>query len=164
MASGDVSGEDVSPGDGRGRVRANGASLGLDVGGSKCRYAWWPAERGPGGGARPAQPAVDGIDATVDAMADAIAAARASAGGAVPDAVVCALAGVGTPMVREAVQTGLRARVGDAAVHVVGDTLAAAAAALRDGPGLLLWSGTGSFCIARGQNGELVRETPDAAA
>jgi ribosome-associated protein len=40
---------------------------------------------------------------------------------------------------------------------VVGDVLAAAAAALAEGPGLLVWSGTGSFAIARAANGELHR-------
>jgi N-acetylglucosamine kinase-like BadF-type ATPase len=42
-------------------------------------------------------------------------------------------------------------------VAVIGDVTAAAAAGLRDGPGLALWSGTGSFAVARGPSGTLRR-------
>ncbi|MFY9343176.1 MAG: BadF/BadG/BcrA/BcrD ATPase family protein, partial [Planctomycetota bacterium] len=52
---------------------------------------------------------------------------------------------------------GLRAAGITFPVAVVGDVLAAAAAGLADGPGVLLWSGTGSFAIARATNGELHR-------
>lgn len=129
------------------------ASLGLDVGGSKCRYAFWPDQSRPGGEAPTVQPAVDGVALAVERIAAAIAA---GCGATMPDAIVCASAGVGDPAVRTAIEQGLRARV-EAPLHVVGDTLAAAAAGLAEGPGLLLWSGTGSFCVARGSDGALLR-------
>ncbi len=40
--------------------------LGLDVGGSHCRFEWAPPGRLPGGDARTVQPAVHGIEATID--------------------------------------------------------------------------------------------------
>ncbi len=128
--------------------------LGLDVGGSKCRYEWWPAGSLPGGDARAVQPAVHGIEATVAGLAEALTAAARTA---LPTAAVCALAGVGDVATSEAIAAGLRARGVPFPVAVVGDVLAAAAAALAEGPGLLVWSGTGSFAIARAANGELHR-------
>ncbi|MFK7742087.1 MAG: N-acetylglucosamine kinase [Planctomycetota bacterium] len=164
------------------------ASLGLDIGGSKCRYQWWTTSDasdasdasapdasapdasagsdasgetfGAGGDAEAAQPAVDGADAAVAAIAAAIAKARGERGADAsnpPKAIVCAVAGVGNPSLRADVERGLRLAVPDAPLYVVGDTLAAAAAGLREGPGLLLWSGTGSFCVARSESGELLR-------
>ena len=52
---------------------------------------------------------------------------------------------------------GLRAQGIAFPVAVVGDVMAAAATGLADGPGLLVWAGTGSFAIARDQAGELHR-------
>jgi N-acetylglucosamine kinase-like BadF-type ATPase len=40
---------------------------------------------------------------------------------------------------------------------VTGDVVAAAAATLREGPGVAIWSGTGSFAIARARDGRLHR-------
>lgn len=128
--------------------------LGFDVGGSQCRYEWWPAGSRPGGDARAVQPAVQGIDAACDGLA---AALRAAVGDAPPAAAVCALAGVGDVATSQAIAAGLRARGIEFPVAVVGDVLAAAAAGLADGPGVLLWAGTGSFAIARAANGELHR-------
>jgi glucosamine kinase len=128
--------------------------LGLDVGGSKCRYEWWPADSLPGGDARAVQPAVHGLDATVAGLAEALETAARTAQ---PTSAVCALAGVGDVAMSEAIAIGLRARGIPFPIAVVGDVLAAAAAALADGPGVLVWSGTGSFAIARATNGELHR-------
>ena len=128
--------------------------LGLDVGGSKCRYEWWPRGCAEGGDATTAQPAVHGVDQAVAALHDAVAAAIAAHER--PDAVVCAVAGGGDPAVSEQMSSALRARLG-LPVAVVGDVVAAAAAGLREGPGLALWSGTGSFAVARGADGALVR-------
>ncbi len=128
--------------------------LGLDVGGSKCRYEWWPRGCAEGGDASPAQPAVDGLDAAVEALGAAVA--QAAAGHEAPRAVVCAVAGGGDRAVAGELAAALQRRV-DAPVAVVGDVTAAAAAGLREGPGLLLWSGTGSFAVARGADGALVR-------
>lgn len=128
--------------------------LGLDVGGSQCRFEWWPAGAARGGDAASVQPAVHGIDATVAGLD---AALRAALRVAQPEAAVCALAGAGDAATSGAIAAGLRARGIVFPVAVVGDVLAAAAAGLADGPGVLVWAGTGSFAIARGTNGELHR-------
>lgn len=128
--------------------------LGLDVGGSKCRFEWWPRGCAAGGDAPTAQPAVDGSDAAVQALAGAIE--QATGRHQCPDAVVCAVAGGGDPGLAREIANSLQQRSG-VPVQVVGDVLAAAAAGLREGPGLLLWSGTGSFAVARAKTGELFR-------
>ena len=128
--------------------------LGLDVGGSKCRYEWWPRGCAPGGDAATAQPAVQGVDAAVTALHDAVTAAAASHRR--PEAVVCAVAGSGDAALAAEMAAALEARLA-LPVAVVGDVVAAAAAGLREGPGLALWSGTGSFAVARGPGGELAR-------
>jgi N-acetylglucosamine kinase-like BadF-type ATPase len=95
-----------------------------------------------------------GVDATAAQLAEVISAAtrahRATA-------AVCALAGVGEASTREGIEAGLRARGITLPVAVTGDVLAAAAAGLGGGPGVMIWSGTGSFAIARGAEGELHR-------
>ncbi|HEX5052399.1 MAG TPA: BadF/BadG/BcrA/BcrD ATPase family protein [Planctomycetota bacterium] len=128
--------------------------LGLDVGGTHCRYEWWPTGSRAGGHARPVQPAVHGIEATADGLFAALAAACR---GVEPSAAVLALAGAGDAGTSAAIGAGLRARGITFPVAVVGDVLAAAAAALRDGPGVLLWAGTGSFAVARRNDGGLER-------
>jgi N-acetylglucosamine kinase-like BadF-type ATPase len=128
--------------------------LGLDVGGSHCRFEWAPPGRLPGGDARTVQPAVHGIEATIDGLAAALRAAFAIQ---VPEAVVCALAGVGDKATSERIRDGLVAAGIAVPVAVVGDVLAAATAALQAGPGVLVWAGTGSFAIARSLTGELLR-------
>jgi len=128
--------------------------LGLDVGGSQCRYEWWPAGCRSGGDARAVQPAVQGLDAACDGLAEAL---RAAAGDVLPTAAVCAMAGVGDVATSQAIAAGVRARGVSFPVAVVGDVLAAAAAGLADGPGVLVWAGTGSFAIARAHDGELHR-------
>lgn len=128
--------------------------LGLDVGGSQCRFEWWPPGSARGGDAQAVQPAVQGVDAAIAGLAAALAHAAAVT---TPQAAVCALAGVGERSVAAQLVAGVRAAGVSMPVAVVGDVLAAAAAGLRDGPGLLLWAGTGSFALARSAAGELHR-------
>lgn len=128
--------------------------LGLDVGGSQCRFEWWPAGGARGGDAASVQPAVHGVEATVAGLEVAL---RAALQQATPTAAVCALAGVGDAATSAAIAAGLRARGLAFPIAVVGDVLAAAAAGLADGPGVLVCAGTGSFAIARAANGELHR-------
>lgn len=128
--------------------------LGLDVGGSQCRGEWWPPGSHPGRDGRSVQPAVQGLEATVAGLAEELHAASRVA---MPGAAVCALAGVGDAATSAAIAAGLRDGGIDFPVAVVGDVLAAAAAGLAEGPGVLVWSGTGSFAIARGEDGELHR-------
>lgn len=130
------------------------AFLGIDAGGSKCRYEWWPRGGRAGGDGRSVQPAVHGVDAAADGLA---AVLRDAARDGAPTAAVCALAGVGDAATSQALVAGLRARDIAFPVAVVGDVLAAAAAALADGPGVLVWSGTGSFAVARAADGALHR-------
>ena len=74
-----------------------------------------------------------------------------------PEAAVIAMAGVDAAA-RQAWQAELPSHGIAYPVAIVGDVLAAAAAAgLRDRQGLLLWSGTGSFAIARGSSGQILR-------
>jgi len=128
--------------------------LGLDVGGTNCRFAWWPEGSHAGGEARGVQPVVHGVDATVAALREALAAPARLA---TPKAAVLALAGAGDPAIRAAITNGLRAAGVAFPIAVVGDVLAAAAAGLQSGPGVLVWSGTGSFAVARGSDGALHR-------
>ncbi|MBL8755559.1 MAG: hypothetical protein JNK15_19840 [Planctomycetes bacterium] len=128
--------------------------LGFDVGGSQCRYEWWPIASHSGGDGASVQPAVHGIDATIAGLAAVLRAATAEVR---PEAAVCALAGVGDAATARTIEAGLRAAGIAFPVALVGDVLAAAAAGLADGPGVLVWAGTGSFAIARGTNGELHR-------
>jgi N-acetylglucosamine kinase-like BadF-type ATPase len=128
--------------------------LGVDVGGSRCRYAWWPEGRLPGGEAPAAVPTVHGVTAAAAALA---AALRAAAQQAVPTAAVCAVAGVGDRNTSMALLDAVRGHGIAFPLAIVGDVLAAAAAALGDGPALLVWSGTGSFALARGRDGALHR-------
>ncbi|MCA8975467.1 MAG: hypothetical protein KDC98_12160 [Planctomycetes bacterium] len=128
--------------------------LGFDIGGTSCRYEWWPEGVHAGGTAAGAHPVVHGIDATVRSLSAVCAeAARV----AVPRAAVAAMAGAGDAKVAAALAAGLRDAGVEFPIAIVGDVLAAAAAGLRDGPGVLLWSGTGSFAVARAANGALVR-------
>src|SRR5688572_29463145 len=103
-----------------------------------------------GGDAPGVQPAVHGVDATVRGL---LAVLREATKCTTPAAAVCALAGAGDPNVAGAIAAGLRAGGITFPVAIAGDVLAAAAAGLADGPGVLLWSGTGSFAIARGRDG-----------
>jgi len=124
--------------------------LGLDIGGSKCRFEWCS----DGGAADAAGGDLPLPERTGEGLA---AAVRAACGDARPAAVVCAVTGVGDAARRARLEGELRDLGVDLPVAIVGDVLAAAAAGLRDGPGVLLWSGTGSFAVARGDDGGLER-------
>ena len=128
--------------------------LGLDVGGSQCRFEWWPSGVLPGGDGTSVQPAVHGLEATADGLARVLLRAAQQAS---PTAAVCAMAGVGDAATSSALVAALRARGVTFPTAVVGDVLAAAAAGLATGPGVLLWAGTGSFAIARSTDGALHR-------
>ncbi|MCA8951600.1 MAG: ATPase, partial [Planctomycetes bacterium] len=128
--------------------------LGLDVGGTSCRAEWWPAGARPCGVAPGVQPAVQGVDA---AVAGLLRVLRELVGAEAPAAAVVAMAGAGDPRIANEIRAGLGAAGIGFPVAVVGDVLAAAAAALGEAPGVLLWSGTGSFAVARGADGVLHR-------
>lgn len=125
--------------------------LGLDIGGSKTRYEWWPAGAADGGVADPVHPAVD------DDLTAKLATVLLGITDTPPEAAVVAMAGVDA-LTKKILRERLPGHGVTYPVAIVEDTLAAAAAAgLRDAPGLLLWSGTGSFALARGADGQLAR-------
>ena len=125
--------------------------LGLDIGGSKCRYEWWPTGFAGGGVAEPVHPAVD-VDLAAK-LADLLLGIATPA----PSAAVVAMAGVDAHA-KAALREQLPGHGVTFPVAIVEDTVAAAAAAgLYDEPGILIWSGTGSYAIARGADGQLAR-------
>ena len=125
--------------------------LGLDIGGSKCRYEWWPPGQIVGGMTEPIHPAVD------DTLAEKLSRHLHEMINVDPAAVVVAMAGIDS-LTKKMLRDELPALGVAYPVAIVEDTLAAAAAAgLRNHPGVLLWSGTGSFAIARGPDGQLIR-------
>ena len=77
-----------------------------------------------------------------------------------PVVAVVGLAGAGSQQTRRQIQAALAAEaslLGTDKVCVVSDIEVAAAAALADGAGVALWSGTGSFAVARDDDGRLWR-------
>lgn len=129
--------------------------LGLDVGGSHCRSAWLPESAGTTQVFAGVQPAVVGAAKAVEHL-DTVLRAVVPAGTVVEQAVV-AMAGAGDRTLATCIVDGLRTRGFDFPLTVVGDVLAAAAGALGDEKQVLLWAGTGSFAVARGRDGRLVR-------
>ncbi len=130
------------------------AYLGLDCGGSKTRWSHWPASAGQDGITQGVQPAAHGEEQAAAAL---VAALRTAAAGASVQAAVCAIAGAGAAALRQRRVAYAQAQGFEPPLALVGDTLAAAAAALADGPGLLVWAGTGSFAVARATDGSLHR-------
>lgn len=131
------------------------AFLGVDVGGSNSRSAWLPATAAAPGRADGVQPAVVGADAAVPQLAAMLR--QLAPDQAMVQQAVLAIAGAGERELAAALTSGLqRAGIGFP-LCIVGDVLAASAAALAEHPGVLLWSGTGSFAVARGRDGSLVR-------
>lgn len=129
--------------------------LGLDSGGTKTAWALLDGAgaclgegRGPGVQLVELGPAEAG--ARLRAQLRTILVDRPA-----PAAVVLAVAGAGSPAARQS----LRDAVPDwpAPVCVTGDFVAAAAAALAEGPGACVWAGTGSFAVARSAAGQLHR-------
>lgn len=127
--------------------------LGLDCGGTKTRWRWWPAGVRAGGDGPAVQPVSQGLAGAAAALLSALRSAAADDA----DACVCAIAGAGDAAIRAQLHSGLTGAGIAVPIAIVGDTVAAAAAALAGGPGLLLQAGTGSFAVARGADGELHR-------
>jgi N-acetylglucosamine kinase-like BadF-type ATPase len=100
------------------------------------------------------QPAAHG---TATAAASLVARLREAAPKDDVEAAVAAIAGAGDASIRSQMAQAVRDAGVPYPVAIVGDTLAAAANALADGPGLLVWAGTGSFAVARDENGALHR-------
>ncbi len=127
---------------------------GVDAGGTKA--AWVLRDLAGCEVARGVVPAIQAAALGVEGTAVRLRAllAELEQGGHRIRSFVAGLAGAG----RVEVRRGIRAAVGDAIPFaVVGDPEVAAAAALADGPGVAVWAGTGSFVVARGADGRLLR-------
>lgn len=133
--------------------------LGIDAGGSK---ADWLARDGAGtdrvrGRAAAIQAAAQDPQAVARALAAIVAAAESASGMRVAS-LVAGIAGAGLVAIRRGLRAACARELGDALpLAIVGDCEVAAATALADGPGLAVWAGTGSFCIARAEDGSLHR-------
>ena len=101
-----------------------------------------------------------GIGESAHEVGKLISAAGSEGGVDGPVVAVVGLAGAGSKQTRQQVEAALAAAarlLGTDKVRVVSDIEAAAAAALADGSGVALWSGTGSFAVARDDDGRLWR-------
>jgi N-acetylglucosamine kinase-like BadF-type ATPase len=132
--------------------------LGIDSGGTQTR---WVVLDGTGavlarGEGPPIQPASRGVPAAAAALASVLADVAARTGGRA-DCGVAGIAGAGAPCVRDALRAALAVHGVQEPLRLCGDPEIAAATALADGPGVAVWSGTGSFAVARAADGRLVR-------
>jgi N-acetylglucosamine kinase-like BadF-type ATPase len=124
--------------------------LGLDIGGTHCRHAFLPTTAGSCGSGAGVQPLLHGEAAVVRQLSARLC--ELGRDQTVRQAVV-AMAGAGERSLRDRLAGSLQAAGVPFPVMVAADVLAAAAAALRDGPGVAIWSGTGSFAGARAPDG-----------
>lgn len=131
--------------------------LGVDGGGTKTAWALMVEAEVVTEGVSPGlQLATMGPDRVADGVLEVIALARRAAPAPIA-CVVAGLAGAGSVAARAALGAAITARDSTTSILLVGDPEVAAAAALEAGPGVALWSGTGSFAIARTRVGGLVR-------
>jgi N-acetylglucosamine kinase-like BadF-type ATPase len=133
-----------------------GLFLGLDVGGTRSRWAWLDLGRTQekrGG----IQAAGRSSEEAAGVLAGLLAEVRGCHPDRVPDLTVIGMAGAGHRATAEGIERCLGRAGVQWPVVVVGDTVVAAAAALAEGPGVALWSGTGSFAVGRSAGGGLHR-------
>ncbi|MEZ5963303.1 MAG: BadF/BadG/BcrA/BcrD ATPase family protein [Planctomycetota bacterium] len=133
------------------------AYLGIDAGGTKTAWLVLDDDGVVAEGRVDAmQVASQGVAAVADALAQLVHLARTQTGRRLA-AVVAGLAGAGRASVREDLRRALVGIGVGEPLHVTGDVQVAAAAALGREPGVALWSGTGSFAVARGVDDGLHR-------
>ena len=141
--------------------------VGIDAGGSGSRWAvldtdgrWDCGADGP-----PIQVTEFGVSETVSRVSTLLDTLAAGSEALRPAATVVGLAGGDDEDLRRSIAVGVSQALdsvptdGGAGtrIHVVGDTVSGAAAALSDGPGVALFAGTGSFAMARCDAGSLLR-------
>ena len=136
-----------------------GFYLGMDVGGSRSRWAWLDTgldleiEEQPMG----IQAAIRGTVEAAEALARLLGEIRSAHPDRSPDLAVIGMAGAGASTAAVEIEVELR-RLGITwPLRIVGDVTVAASAALANGPGVAMWSGTGSFAVSRDTAGELHR-------
>ena len=131
--------------------------LGVDGGGTKTAWALLVGPEVVAEGAAPGlQLATMGLEQVASQLVEVIALAQRAAPAPIA-CVVAGLAGAGSVAARAALRAALAGWSSNTSIILVGDPEVAAAAALEAGPGVALWSGTGSFAIARGLAFGLVR-------
>ena len=129
--------------------------LGIDAGGSKTDWVLIAGETVAGSGsAGGIQVALLGVERAAERLAAVVHTATTAADVA---GAVAGIAGAGTPEIRAGLLRALRGRGITMPFAIAVDDVLAAAAALRGGPGVALWSGTGSFAVARDRAGRLHR-------
>lgn len=131
--------------------------LGIDSGGTHSRWALIDAagarlDAGEGDAVQPTGQGVDMAAARLRQLCKAILSRLGSARR--PVHALAGVAGAGSVRVRAALRDAVREVL---ALSITGDPEVAAATALADGAGVALWSGTGSFAVARGADGRLFR-------
>lgn len=129
--------------------------LGLDLGGTRSRWAWSDREvhEAPGG----IQVAAQGIEKASGKLAQLLAEIWSACPDRTPDMTVIGMAGAGDPAIAEEVGARITRSGLNWPLVVVADVVVSAAAALGGGPGVVIWSGTGSFAVARDEAGRLHR-------
>lgn len=139
------------------RISTMTAYLGIDAGGTRTRWVVLEgdAERALAAGEGPAiQAAAMGVEEASSRLR-AVLMRALSETGAQPAMAVAGIAGAGDGDVRSRLEQ--EGRAVDLRLRVTGDPEVAAAVSLRDGPGVAVWSGTGSFAVGRDGGGALVR-------
>lgn len=141
--------------------------VGIDAGGSGSRWAvldtageWVCGDDGP-----PIQVTEFGVPETVSRVAALLTRLASRIPSVEHATTVVGLAGGDDEDLRRSIALGVSqacdpepgASRAATEIHVVGDTVTGAAAALWDGPGVALFAGTGSFAMARSGGGELLR-------
>lgn len=140
--------------------------LGMDVGGSRSRWAWLDsgldlehdleiAEIGekPTG----IQAAIRGTVEAAESVARLFGEIRSAHPERSPEMAVIGMAGAGESTTAEKIEVELRRLGVSWPLRIVGDLTVAASAALTNGPGVAVWSGTGSFAVSRDAAGKLHR-------
>jgi N-acetylglucosamine kinase-like BadF-type ATPase len=131
--------------------------LGLDIGATHARWVLVDADEREvrAGHGQGLQATVQGVDEAGARLAALLAGIRAEIDDLPPPrAAVAGVAGAGDARTRRELERRVAEHL---PVTVTGDPVVAAAAALAAGPGVALCSGTGSFAIARGASGALLR-------
>ncbi len=133
------------------------AYLGIDGGGSGSR--WLLLDEEAREVARGAGPMLQVRELGAVEVAARLHSILAQARKVSPDltGVVVGLAGAGDPSLRRRLAEILRELVAGCPMHLVGDLVAAAGVALREGSAVAAWAGTGSFVIARDRRHHLHR-------
>jgi N-acetylglucosamine kinase-like BadF-type ATPase len=127
--------------------------LGLDAGGTATTLAWLGEHAPPPSEGVAIQVSELGVHDAAEALCRLLAPLVATMR---PAGIVAGLAGAGDPSIRRQLEALVAQRI-SIPFRATGDIEVAAATALAEGPGVAVWSGTGSFAVARAVTGKLYR-------